>query len=100
MQFLNLKEFANKGQIMLNSDKTFIAILNINSREGKINMICEYCGKPIKEFDDFILVGKYPTKGQMWKWSEANYYIKPENYGKVYHKRCFAIVFRKLENQE
>lgn len=85
---------------MLNSDKTFIAILNINSREGTTNMICEYCGKPIKEFDDFILVGKYPTKGQMWKWSEANYYIKPENYGKVYHKRCFAIVFRKLENQE
>jgi hypothetical protein len=58
-------------------------------------MNCEYCGKPVKEFEDFILVGKYPTRGQMWKWAEANYYVKPENYGKIYHKNCFIEALNK-----
>jgi len=53
-------------------------------------MTCEYCGKPIKETEEFILVGTYPTRGQMWRWSEASYYVKPENYGKIYHKKCFT----------
>jgi len=58
-------------------------------------MRCEYCGKPVKEREDFILVGKYPTRSQMWKWSEANYYVNPENYGKIYHKNCFIAALNK-----
>jgi hypothetical protein len=75
--------------------KTFILKPTINRREVCSSMNCEYCGKPVKEFDDFILVGKYPTRGQMWKWSEANSYVKPENYGKIYHKNCFIAALNK-----
>jgi len=67
----------------------------INGREVCSGMTCEYCGKPLKEFDAFILVGKYPTRGQMWKWSEADSYVKPENYGKIYHKACFSAMLNK-----
>ena len=58
-------------------------------------MNCEYCGKPVKTFEEFILVGKYPTRGQMWKWSEGNSYVAPENYGKIYHKNCFLALLNK-----
>ena len=58
-------------------------------------MSCEYCGKPVKHFEDFILVGKYPTRGQMWNWSDARDYVKPENYGKIYHKKCFLAALNK-----
>ena len=58
-------------------------------------MSCEYCGKPLKPFEEFILIGKYPTRGQMWKWSEASYYVSPENYGKIYHKNCFLTMANK-----
>jgi len=75
--------------------KTFILKPTSNSREVCSSMNCEYCGKPVKEFEDFILVGKYPTRGQMWKWAEANYYVKPENYGKIYHKSCFIAALNK-----
>jgi hypothetical protein len=57
-------------------------------------LTCEYCGKPVKEFEEFILVGKYPARGQMWKWSD-NQYTTPENYGEVYHKNCFYEAQRK-----
>ena len=60
-------------------------------------MNCEYCGKPVKEFEEFILVGKYPTRGQMWKWSEADHYVAPESYGKIYHKNCFITAMKKEE---
>jgi len=60
-------------------------------------MNCKYCDKPIKPYEDFILVGKYPTRGQMWKWSEASYYVAPENYGKIYHKNCFISSIKKEE---
>ncbi|MCX8154159.1 MAG: hypothetical protein N3E52_06980 [Candidatus Bathyarchaeota archaeon] len=60
-------------------------------------MPCECCGKPVKAYEDFILIGKYPTRGQMWKWSEANQYITPENYGRVYHKDCFVAALKKDE---
>jgi len=65
------------------------------SREVCLGMNCEYCGKPVKEFQLFILVGKYPTRGQMWKWSEASYYVAPESYGKIYHKDCFLEALNK-----
>jgi len=58
-------------------------------------MNCEHCNKPIKPYEDFILAGKYPTRGQMWKWSEASYYVPPESYGKVYHKICFIEAMNK-----
>lgn len=58
---------------------------------------CEVCGKPLRDFEEFVLVGKYPTRGQMWKWSEGDQYAKPENYGKIYHKACF-LALHKLEN--
>jgi hypothetical protein len=60
-------------------------------------MNCEYCGKPVKPYEDFILDGKYPTRGQMWKWSEGSYYVAPENYGKIYHKNCFI---RAIKNEK
>jgi hypothetical protein len=74
--------------------KTFI-LNQPTTAEKALSMNCEYCGKPVKEFEDFILVGKYPTRGQMWKWSEASYYAKPENYGKIYHKNCFLAAVNK-----
>ena len=74
--------------------KTFILKPTINGREVCSDMTCEYCGKPVKEYTDFILVGKYPTRGQMWKWSDGNSYIKPENYGKIYHKECFLAALK------
>jgi hypothetical protein len=74
--------------------KTFI-LKPTSTAEKVSSMNCEYCGKPIKEFEDFILVGKYPTRGQMWKWSEADHYVKPENYGKIYHKNCFIAALNK-----
>ncbi|MCW4007266.1 MAG: hypothetical protein NWF09_01045 [Candidatus Bathyarchaeota archaeon] len=58
-------------------------------------MPCECCGKPVKAYEDFILVGKYPTRGQMWKWSEGSYYVAPESYGKIYHKDCFIEALSK-----
>jgi len=60
-------------------------------------MNCKYCGKPVKPYEDFILIGKYPTRGQMWKWSEASYYVAPESYGKIYHKDCFIKSIKKEE---
>jgi hypothetical protein len=51
-------------------------------------MSCEYCGKPVKHLEDFILVGKYPTRGQIWNWSKAKNYAKPENYGKYITKNA------------
>ena len=75
--------------------KTFILKHAINSSEVCSSMSCEYCGKPIKDHEDFVLVGKYPTRGQMWKWAEANYYVKPESYGKIYHKNCFIEALNK-----
>ena len=76
--------------IVFHKSKTKIFIFKLTSIcIGVRNMSCEYCGKSLKPFENFILVGKYPTRGQMWKWSEAKYYVKPENYGKVYHKECF-----------
>jgi hypothetical protein len=75
--------------------KTFILKTTTNSREVCSSMDCECCGKPVKAFDDFVLVGKYPARGQMWKWSEASYYVKPENYGKIYHKSCFMAALKK-----
>jgi len=70
--------------------------MNCKSIEG-LNMNCKYCGKPVKSYEEFILVGKYPTRGQMWKWSEAGYYVAPENYGKIYHKNCFITAIAKEE---
>jgi hypothetical protein len=75
--------------------KTFILKPTTNSQEVYPSMNCEYCGKPVKEFQEFILVGKYPTRGQMWKWSEASYYVAPESYGKIYHKDCFFEALKK-----
>jgi len=77
--------------------KTFILKPITNRREVCSSMNCEYCGKPVKEYEDFILVGKYPTRGQMWKWSEASYYVAPESYGKIYHKTCFITSIKKEE---
>jgi len=77
------------GKPRINIKKTFYPEPTTNSREVCPSMSCEYCGKPVKHFEDFILVGKYPTRGQMWNWSEAKNYAKPENYGKIYHKKCF-----------
>jgi hypothetical protein len=57
-------------------------------------MVCESCRKPVKEFEEFVLVGKYPTRGQMWKWSN-NEYARPENYGKIFHRNCFSEVQKK-----
>jgi hypothetical protein len=74
--------------------KTFI-LKPTATAEKVSSMNCEYCGKPVKEYEDFILVGKYPTRGQMWKWSEATYYVAPENYGKIYHKNCFIATLNK-----
>ena len=74
--------------------KTFILKPSINSRRCSC-MSCEYCGKPIKDHEEFVLVGEYPTRGQMWKWSEASYYVKPENFGKVYHKDCYIASLNK-----
>jgi len=59
--------------------KTFILKPITNGREVCSSMNCEYCGKPVKEYENFILVGKYPTRGQMWKWSEASYYVSPHS---------------------
>jgi hypothetical protein len=75
--------------------KTFILKPITNGREVCSSMNCEYCGKPVKESEDFILVGKYPTRGQMWKWSEASYYVAPESYGKIYHKNCYIASLNK-----
>lgn len=74
--------------------KTFILKPAINSRRCS-SLSCEYCGKPIKDHEEFVLVGQYPTRGQMWKWSEGSYYVKPENFGKVYHKDCFIASLNK-----
>jgi hypothetical protein len=75
--------------------KTFILKPDIKSRGVCSSMSCEYCGKPIKDHEEFVLVGEYPTRGQMWKWSEASYYVKPESYGKTYHKECFLAMLDK-----
>jgi alpha-L-arabinofuranosidase len=75
--------------------KTFILKTSTNGREVCSSMKCAYCGKPVKTFEDFILVGKYPTRGQMWRWSEASSYVAPENYGKIYHKDCFMASLKK-----
>jgi hypothetical protein len=78
------------------STKTFI--LKRTATAMKVSsMNCEHCGKPVKPYQEFILVGKYPTRGQMWKWSEASYYVAPENYGKIYHKNCFITAIKKEE---
>ena len=58
-------------------------------------MSCEYCGKKLKIHDEFILIGKYPTRGEMWKWSEAKNYLTPESYGKIYHKECYEKMQKK-----
>jgi hypothetical protein len=79
--------------------KTFILKTITNGREVYSTMNCEYCGKPVKEYEEFILVGKYPTRGQMWKWSEATYYVAPESYGKIYHKDCFITAVKKEETK-
>jgi hypothetical protein len=76
--------------------KTFI-FKQPPTAEKVSSMNCEYCGKPVKEYEEFILVGTYPTRGQMWRWSEASYYVKPENYGKIYHKNCFITAMKKEE---
>jgi hypothetical protein len=83
------------GLFRLANAKTFILKTTTNGREECSSMNCEYCGKPVKTFEEFILVGKYPTRGQMWKWSEGNSYVAPENYGKIYHKNCFLALLNK-----
>jgi len=77
-------------------DKNFYLKTNTKSEKAS-HMNCKYCGKPVKPYEDFILEGKYPTRGQMWKWAEASYYVAPENYGKIYHKNCFITAIKKEE---
>jgi hypothetical protein len=74
--------------------KNFYLETNHQRKEVCSCMNCVYCGKPVKTFEEFILVGKYPTRGQMWKWSEGSSYIAPENYGKIYHKDCFIATLK------
>jgi len=53
---------------------------------------CQYCHKKIKEEDDFILVGKYPSTMEKWseKVSPSNFpFLGPEDFGTIYHKSCF-----------
>jgi hypothetical protein len=53
---------------------------------------CQYCHKEIKEDDDFILVGKYPSTMQKWreKVSVSNIpFLGPETFGTIYHTSCF-----------
>ena len=89
---INNNSFYGNGQKLLSS-------ISQQKQISDTGMNCKHCGKPVKEFDDFILVGKYPTRGQMWKWSEAGYYVRPENYGTIYHKKCFVSELNKKNAQ-
>jgi sarcosine oxidase delta subunit len=47
-------------------------------------MSCEYCGKKVKENEEFILVGKYPR-----------HRARAQIEGELYHKACFLNLMKK-----
>lgn len=53
---------------------------------------CQNCHKELKEDDDFIVIGKYPSTMDKWreKVSLSNFpFLGPETFGTIYHKSCF-----------
>jgi hypothetical protein len=63
-------------------------------------MPCESCGKPIEKDEDFILVGKYPKYTKIYMMSQAKITVRPEAYGKIYHKDCFMEILKKEMKQK
>ncbi len=53
------------------------------------SMSCCACKKRILEAEDFVLVGKYPSNGQIWANSNLKGHAPPEAYGTIYHKECY-----------
>jgi hypothetical protein len=56
-------------------------------------MSCSGCGKKIREKEDFVLTGKYPSSGQIWAKSTIKNRVPPEVYGTIYHMKCFFETF-------
>jgi hypothetical protein len=53
---------------------------------------CSYCHNEIKNGEEFLLVGKYPSTIEKWreKVSFSNFpFLSPETFGTIYHKSCF-----------
>ena len=43
----------------------------------------------------FVLVGKYPSHGQIWANSTLKGRAPPEAYGTIYHKKCYVETLTK-----
>jgi hypothetical protein len=60
-------------------------------------MACEYCKKPMKTDDDFIVSGKYPKHTKIFMLTQTHTTVRPETYGKLYHKECFLKTLEKAK---
>ena len=61
--------------------------------------VCEFCRKDIMKGDEFILEGKYPSGLKIWAKSVMNW-APPEDYGRIYHKKCFIVKYRQEKKEE
>ena len=54
-----------------------------------LKQICKSCKKKLKDSEEFIIYGKYPSSSRIWAISNYRNYIPPQIYGKLYHKTCY-----------
>ncbi len=50
--------------------------------------VCEVCKRKVEDGEEFVIVGTYPTGGQVLS-KNFKYRVPPETYGKLYHKGCY-----------